>query len=162
MDPLNDTPEESFNPFITILASSPHISLVVDQNITLKAGSELFTIALGPREKGWKPFGADEAPDKRFGKDGLEKLSTSPSSSSSIPNSIHNSTQANTTSSNSRISTTAPNKAKTDIPDDGCPIFMQTGNGIRILAQVKNSSLRFKNYSRILKAYLLFRFQRLR
>jgi hypothetical protein len=36
---------------MTVVASSPHISMIVDHAVTLKPGAELFSIAIGPREK---------------------------------------------------------------------------------------------------------------
>ena len=36
---------------VVIVASSPHIAMVVDSSVSLKPGTELFTVALGPKEK---------------------------------------------------------------------------------------------------------------
>jgi hypothetical protein len=40
---------------ISIVVSSPHVAMVTDSPITTKAGTELFTVQLGPREKEWSP-----------------------------------------------------------------------------------------------------------
>lgn len=38
----------------------PHMSIIIDKPVTLKAGSELFTFSVGPLDKKWKPFGYGE------------------------------------------------------------------------------------------------------
>ena len=40
------------------------IAIVVDKKVTLKPGAELFTLAIGPKKEGWKPFGSDAQPDE--------------------------------------------------------------------------------------------------
>jgi hypothetical protein len=39
------------HPVATCIATSPHISMVVDHAVTLKPGTELFTMVVGPKEK---------------------------------------------------------------------------------------------------------------
>lgn len=36
---------------VTLVARSPHISMIVDKAVTLKPGAELFTMVIGPKEK---------------------------------------------------------------------------------------------------------------
>lgn len=55
---LHDLPRgDESDTVITVAASSPHISMIVDHSLTLKPGAELFTMVLGPTKPGWKPFG---------------------------------------------------------------------------------------------------------
>ena len=39
-----------------IVASRPHLCMLVDKAVSLQPGSELFTLSVGPRESSWKPF----------------------------------------------------------------------------------------------------------
>ena len=41
---------------LRITATKPHLSMVVDKEVCLKPGSELFSFVVGPRERSWKPF----------------------------------------------------------------------------------------------------------
>eukprot|EP01035_Chromulina_nebulosa_P017380 gene17380-22928_t len=96
---INDMPVgNKADTIVHITTSRPHISMIVDKQMTLKPGSEIFTFLLGPKEKDWKPFGTE----------------TTESSN-------------DTTSEDSNI-----NKEK------GCPILIQTGPGIKMLAQIPN------------------------
>ncbi len=36
---------------LTVVASSPHISMIVDKAVSLKPGAELFSVVIGPKEK---------------------------------------------------------------------------------------------------------------
>lgn len=125
--------KDKMHSFAHVVATSPHLSLIVDNNVSLKAGSELFTVAVGPRDPTWKPFGADEATDKKFDsvpvKSRFDSKSPSPERPAKIP-----------------IGTMG-----------GCPILMQTGNGIRFLAQVPNAQVRVSlpDLIRFLQAHLV-------
>mmetsp|Transcript_25262 Transcript_25262/g.22979 ORF Transcript_25262/g.22979 Transcript_25262/m.22979 type:complete len:444 (+) Transcript_25262:3-1334(+) len=57
---INDMPVgNKADTIVQITTSRPHISMIVDKQITLKPGSEIFTFLLGPKEKDWKPFGTE-------------------------------------------------------------------------------------------------------
>jgi hypothetical protein len=61
---------------LSLEVMSPHISMISDRKMTLKSGSELYTILLGPKDKTWKPFGANinEGYSEQQGKDtGIEE-----------------------------------------------------------------------------------------
>ena len=47
----SDTDSGPSDSIVVIVASSPHIAMVVDSSVSLKPGTELFTAALGPKEK---------------------------------------------------------------------------------------------------------------
>lgn len=127
------TPTQKMYSFVHVVATSPHLSLIVDSNVSLKAGSELFTVAVGPRDANWKPFAADEATDKKFdsvpAKSRFDSKPPSPERPARIP-----------------VATVG-----------GCPILMQTGNGIRFLAQVPNAQVRVSlpDLIRFLQAHLV-------
>lgn len=36
---------------VVVVATSPHISMIVDKTVTLKPGTELFTLLIGPQKK---------------------------------------------------------------------------------------------------------------
>ena len=64
MTTLNQMPVGDLADTILIItATKPHISMIVDKPITLQPGAEIFTFLLGPREKGWKPFGVENLVD---------------------------------------------------------------------------------------------------
>ena len=51
---LNDHPQgDTADTMLSVLAVSPHISMIVDQPTTLKPGSELFTVLLGHPKQVW-------------------------------------------------------------------------------------------------------------
>ena len=42
---------KSVHRVLTVVASSPHISMIVDKSVTLKPGAELFSVVIGPKDK---------------------------------------------------------------------------------------------------------------
>ncbi len=44
---------------ISLRATQPHIAMIADRAMNLKAGAELYTVMLGPRQKEWRPFGTN-------------------------------------------------------------------------------------------------------
>ena len=128
----------------------PHISIIVDQSITLKPGSELFTFRVGPLERGWRPFGYDP--------------SQTPAHRRTSVINRHPSVLAltrPTVESNQPDSITPDNKEKKNVPSegfddddeieggpeviplDGCPMLLQTSRHIKILAQVTHQFFLF-------------------
>lgn len=96
---------------MTVSATSPHISVIVDHSITLKPGAELFTMVLGPTRPGWKPFGTSHTFDDNGNQVPEDNLDGTPRS---------------------------PNGAKTFL---GWPIFMQTAPGVKFLVKVPKSEV---------------------
>jgi hypothetical protein len=109
---LADVPRgEDADTVISVSATSPHVSMIVDHAITLKPGAELFTLVMGPTKPGWKPFGTTHT----FEEDG----SSQPEDSTS-----------------GKLSPTPAPKKKS-----GWPIFMQTAPGVKFLAKVPKSEV---------------------
>ncbi len=106
---------------ISATALCPHISLVVDCPVTLKPGSELLTVAIGPREEGWKPFGATVEPLTQYPLPG--------EGADDDDDDVW--LQRNM---NSRVRKSAPAK-----PAGGCPILVQTDKHVKFLTQVRRS-----------------------
>lgn len=121
----------NMNMILCVNATSPQISIVVDRNVRLKAGAELFTLAIGPRNKGWRPFGTDAIPE------GIEEEAKK--AEPPHDNDSNNNNDADESASD--IESTG--KAETDLsPEEaGCPISIQTGPGIRMLAQIPNAAV---------------------
>lgn len=104
----NSSVEEILHNIIVLTVASPHLSMIVDKPITLKPGAEIFTLVLGPRDKDWHPFGSERRPTLVAGTTGDADAS-----------------------SNTRGSLKPTQQS-------GCPGLMQTGPGIKFLAEVAN------------------------
>jgi hypothetical protein len=111
----NPTGDES-DTVLSVSLSSPHISLIVDHSITLKPGAELFTLVLGSKKQGWKPFGTA----------GTMEDESLPSSS----------TPAQSSSSSMKSNNASGKDGGGKKGGGGWPIFMQTAPGIKFLIKV--------------------------
>jgi hypothetical protein len=119
---LNPAGDES-DTVLSVSLSSPHISLIVDHSITLKPGAELFTLVLGSKKQGFKPFGTS----------GTMEEETIPNSSSS---------SAQNSSASTKSTGTSGKDAK-----KGWPVFLQTAPGIKFLIKVRCSSYFSSHFS---------------
>jgi hypothetical protein len=100
--------------------SRPHISMITDSNLSFKAGSEIFTVLVGPRDKDWKPFGSQASQSSSSFKPDVAPLRPQPSMNniaSSFPV-YHQHSSADSPSGK------------------GCPILIQTSPGIKLMNQV--------------------------
>ena len=116
-----------------MVASAPHIAMVVDQPLALRAGTELFTLIVGPLERGWRPAFTENMTDRlRDGANGAAAvpgdaggLIRASSSSSVLVDSPGG--PGGTTGSGGRGS--------------GCPILMQTGPNVKVTAEVPRAEV---------------------
>eukprot|EP01038_Epipyxis_sp_PR26KG_P004366 gene4366-6177_t len=120
--------EGTADTIIVIIASNPHFAMIVDQAVTLKPGAELFTIAVGHKAKGWKPFGSEnmfEKNEQEIATMNEENLKSQETNNNDIqPNILNSSVE----------SSSAKSRA-------GCPITIQTSSGIKFLAQIPKTEI---------------------
>jgi len=150
---LQDYPQgEESDTIVSVIASNPHISVIVDQAVKLQAGTELFTVIVGPKTKTWKPLGkstllqpeggqAAVGEGAAFGAFGgssgrttflmnANKNITTSSSKSSGENNNSNTGNNNGSSTGSTTNT-----------GGGVPIRVQTAPGIKMLTQVARANV---------------------
>eukprot|EP00981_Chlorochromonas_danica_P004001 scaffold760_cov178-Ochromonas_danica.AAC.3 len=121
---LNDHPiGRQADTVLSVTASSPHISFVVDKATTLKPGAELFTLLLGPQKQGWTPFGSPNM----FAEDESAEAERMKSNSTMNNNSNNNNDFTPGYLNGQPVYNhhpTTENKVK-----PGCPIMIVTSNG---------------------------------
>jgi hypothetical protein len=115
-DVFQDIPRgEDADTVLSVTATSPHISAIVDHSITLKPGAELFTMVLGPTKSGWKPFGTTHT----FEEGGRALDESNPSGKT----------------------TNTPAASGKEKKNTGWPIFMQTAPGVKFLVKVPKTEV---------------------
>jgi hypothetical protein len=118
--------------------------MVVDQPLTLRAGTELFTLIVGPLERGWRPAFTENMTDRlRDGggasaKGGKGAAAVPPSS----PGTAGGLIRASSSSSMLVDSPGGPGGTTgTGGSGSGCPILMQTGPNVKVTAEVPRAEV---------------------
>jgi len=125
--PSNPRPYSPINPLqmnvkqlISIVLTSPHISVIVDNAATFKPGTELVTLKVGPRQNGWVPFGHDT----------IETSASKSSTSGEEPSKVEN------------------ERSKSPVlMAMGCPVYVQTAPHIKFLAQIPSAEVNINLYN---------------
>jgi len=111
--------------------------MVVDQPLTLRAGTELFTLIMGPLERGWRPAFTENMTDRL--RDGAKGAAAVPQSS---PGTAGGLVRASSSSSMLVDSPGGPGGTTgTGGSGSGCPILMQTGPNVKVTAEVPRAEV---------------------
>lgn len=111
--PLNPS-QMSLKQLVSVVLTSPHISMIVDNASTFKPGTELFTLKVGPKDKGWMPFGHDTV--------------------ETVINKSLSTREEQVKVDDERSKSPA-------LMAMGCPVFIQTAPHIKFLAQIPSAEV---------------------
>lgn len=139
--------------FLMVSVKSPSVSLVASQNIKLKAGSELFTMSLGTKEKGWRQLlgsdieGAIRDDDSDNDDDEEEEGESSTPAEGAviavddcvIPTASNQTLTTNNTTATTTATATSTNHDKKS--KNKCPVYLQTSYGIKSNTQIPHMEL---------------------
>jgi len=107
--------------------------MVVDQPLTLRAGTELFTLIVGPLERGWRPAFTENMTDRL--RDGAKGAAVVPPSPSGTAGGLIRA------SSSSSMLAGSPGGPGDSTGGSGCPILMQTGPNVKVTAEVPRAEV---------------------
>ena len=118
---------------LQVVASAPHIAMVVDQPLALRAGTELFTLIVGPLERGWRPAFTENMTDRL--RDGAKGAAAVPGNAGGLIRASSSSSVLVDSPGGPGGTTGTGGSGR----GSGCPILMQTGPNVKVTAEVPRS-----------------------